>query len=57
MRDKKFIEHDGFLSEKVCACTIKIRKKMFRKSKRLIVYGQLITSLGNGLTLIQKKDQ
>jgi hypothetical protein len=39
----------NYLSEKVCPCTIKIRKKSVRKTKSVLVYVQLILSLGNGL--------
>ena len=42
-----------YLSEKVCRCTIRIRKKIVRKTKRVFVYGQLILSLGNGLAPTQ----
>jgi hypothetical protein len=42
-----------YLSEKVCRCTIKIRKKSIRKTKRVFVYVQLILSLGNGLAPTQ----
>lgn len=47
------IEYEEFLSEKICFYTIKIRKKIVRKTKRVFVYGQLIFSLGNGLAPIQ----
>ena len=45
----KSIESQEFLSEKICCYTIKIRKKIVRKTKRVFVYGQLIFSLGTGL--------
>jgi hypothetical protein len=46
-------ENEDYLSEKICRCTIKIRKKIVRKTKRVFVYGQLILSLGNGLAPTQ----
>ena len=46
-------KNEDYLSEKICCCTIKIRKKIVRKTKRLFVYGQLILSLGNGLAPTQ----
>lgn len=49
----KSIESQEFLSEKICCYTIKIRKKIVRKTKRVFVYGQLIFSLGNGLAPTQ----
>ena len=49
----KSIESEEFLSEKICCYTIKIRKKMVRKTKRVFLYGQLICALGNGLSPIQ----
>ena len=49
----KSIELGEFLSEKICCYTIKIRKKIVRKTKRVFVYGQVIFSLGNGLAPIQ----
>jgi hypothetical protein len=49
----KSIESEEFLSEKICCYTIKIRKKIVRKTKRVFVYGQLIFSLGNGLAPTQ----
>jgi hypothetical protein len=42
-----------YLSDKVCRYTIRIRKKIVRKTKRVFVYGQLILSLGNGLAPTQ----
>lgn len=47
------IKSEEFLSEKICCYTLKIRKKIVRKTKRVFVYGQLIFSLGNGLAPIQ----
>lgn len=38
-----------YLSEKICRYTIKIRKKIVRGAKRVFVYGQLISSLNDGL--------
>jgi uncharacterized protein (UPF0303 family) len=49
LSSQHFVESDEFLSEKICCCTIQIRKKIVRKTKRVFVYGQLILSLGNGL--------
>ncbi len=42
-------ENEDYLSDKICRCTIQIRKKIVRKTKRVFVYGQLIFPLGNGL--------
>ncbi len=49
----KSIESYEFLSEKICCYTIKIRKKIVRKTKRVFVYGQLIFSLNTGLAPTQ----
>jgi hypothetical protein len=49
----ELIEPEEFLSEKICSYTIKIRKKILRKTKRVFVYGQLILSLVNGLAPTQ----
>ena len=49
----KSIESQEFLSEKFCCYTIKIRKKIVRKTKQVFVYVQLILSLGNGLAPTQ----
>ena len=46
-------ETEDYLSEKICCYTIKIRKKIVRRTKRLFVYGQLIFCLGNGLVPAQ----
>ncbi len=46
-------KNEDYLSEKICCCTIKIRKKIVRKTKRVFVYVQLILSLGNGLAPTQ----
>ena len=46
-------ESEDYLSEKICRYTIKIRKKIVRKGKRVVVYGYLILSLGNGLAPTQ----
>jgi hypothetical protein len=43
-------QFDEFLSEKICCYTIKSRKKIIKKTKRVLLYGQLILSLGNGIT-------
>ena len=45
-------EDDQMLSEKICLCTIKARKNIFRKTKRVFVYGQLIASVSYGLAPI-----
>ena len=42
-----------YLSDKICSYTIRIRKKIVRKTKRVFVYGQLVLSLGNVLAPIQ----
>lgn len=42
----KFDDTEDNLSDKVCRGTIKIRKKIVRKTKRTFVYIQLILSLG-----------
>jgi hypothetical protein len=42
-----------YLSDKICCYTIRIRKKIVRKTKRVFVYEQLIIFLGNGLATIQ----
>ena len=52
-KSRKSSESEEFLSEKICCYTIKIRKKIVKKAKRIFVYGQLISSLGNGLSPIQ----
>ena len=44
---------EDYLSDKFCCCTIKICKKIVRKTKRVFVYVQLILSLGNGLAPTQ----
>ena len=46
-------KNEDYLSEKICCYTIKIRKKIVRKTKRVFVYGQLILCLGNGLAPTQ----
>ena len=46
-------ENEDYLSEKICCCTIKIWKKIVRKTKQVFVYGQLIFSLGNRLAPTQ----
>ena len=46
----KSIESEKFLSEKICLATIRIRKKIVKKTKRVFIYGQLILALlGNEL--------
>jgi len=42
-----------YLSDKICCYTIRIRKKIVRKTKRVFVYGQLILSLSSGLAPTQ----
>lgn len=49
----KLDETEDYLSDKVCRCTIKIRKKIVLKTKRVFIYAQLIFSLGNGLAPTQ----
>jgi hypothetical protein len=39
---------EHYLSEKICLCTIKIRKKIVRKTKWVLVYGDSILRLING---------
>jgi hypothetical protein len=39
---------EHYLSEKICLCTIKIRKKIVRKTKWVLVYGDFILRLING---------
>ena len=46
-------QNETYLSEKICCYTIKIRKKIVKKTKRVVVYVQLIISLGNGLNPAQ----
>jgi hypothetical protein len=46
-------ETEDYLSEKIYCYTIKIRKKIVRRTKRVFVYGQLILSLGIGLAPTQ----
>ena len=43
-----------YLSEKICCSVIKTRKKIIVKTKVLLVYGQLIVSLGSGLIPAQQ---
>ena len=45
----KSIESEEFLSEKICCSTIKVRKKIIKKVKWLIVYGDFIIRLTNGV--------
>lgn len=42
-----------YLSDKISRYTIRIRKKIVRKTKQVFLYGQLILCLGNGLSPIQ----
>lgn len=39
---------ENYLSEKICLCTIKIRKKLLEKRSGLLVYGDFILRLING---------
>ena len=45
----KSIESEEFLSEKICCSTIKVRKKIIKKAKWLIVYGDFVLRLTNGV--------
>ena len=45
----KSLESEEFLSEKICCCTIKVRKKIIKKAKWLIVYGDFVLRLTNGV--------
>lgn len=45
----KLIESEEFLSEKICCYTIKIRKKIIKKAKWLVVYGDFGLRLTNGV--------
>lgn len=49
----KLDDTEDYLSDKVCRGTIKIWKKIVRKTKRVFVYVQLILPLGNGLAPTQ----
>lgn len=42
-------ETEDYLSEKICCSTIRIRQKIIKKAKRLVVYGDLILRLTNGV--------
>lgn len=42
-------ETENYLSEKICCYTIKIRKKIIKKAKWLIVYGDFVLRLTNGI--------
>ncbi len=42
-------ETEDYLSEKICCYTIKIRKKIIKKAKWLIVYGDFVLRLTNGV--------
>ena len=42
-------ETEDYLSEKICCYTIKIRKKFIKKAKWLIVYGDFVLRLTNGI--------
>ena len=45
----KLIKSEEFLSEKICCYTINIRKKIIKKAKWLIVYGDFVFYLTNGV--------
>ena len=49
----KSIESEEFLSEKICSTTIRVRKKIITKAKWLVVYGDFILRLPNGLVPYQ----
>ena len=40
---------EDYLSEKICCYTIKIWKKIIKKAKWLIVYGDFVLRLSNGI--------
>ena len=40
---------ENYLSNKICCYTIRTRKKIIKKAKWLIVYGDFILSLTNGV--------
>lgn len=42
-------ETEDYLSEKICCYTIKIRKKIIKKAKWLIIYGDFVLRLTNGV--------
>ena len=42
-------ETEYYLSEKICCYTIRVRKKVIRKVKRFVVYGDFIIRLTNGV--------
>ena len=42
-------DNKDYLSEKICRYTIKIRKKIIKKAKWLIVYGDFVLSFTNGV--------
>lgn len=46
-------ETDDYLSEKICCYTIKIRKKIIKKAKWLIIYGDFVLRLTNGVVPAQ----
>ena len=43
------IESEEFLSEKICCYIINIRKKIIKKAKWLIVYGDFVLRFTNGV--------
>ena len=45
----KSVESEEFLSERICCYTIRVRKKVIRKVKRFVVYGDFIIRLTNGV--------
>ena len=42
-------KNEDYLSEKICCYTIRTRKKIIKKAKWLIVYGDFILRLTNGV--------
>jgi hypothetical protein len=44
----KSIESEEFISEKICCSSIRVRKKVFKKARWLVVYGDFILRLTNG---------
>jgi len=48
----KFDDTEEYLLNKLCRITLRIQKKIIKKTKRVIVYTQLGFSLSNGLTPI-----
>ena len=44
----KSIESEEFVSEKICCSSIRVQKKIFKKARWLVVYGDFILRLTNG---------